>query len=178
MVHIEGNSHITRSLNKDNSWLLIKTMNQQDSNINATAASTGGLWCPVRAAKDMENKHTTQLNPPSERKGSSAYIQYMQQIYSMTAATRQPNYIAARCQLPANIRFAESETLIRSPEDVVTVDCLKCGFMVGYQGPLPTPTEGNRGSTRLHLGDTVAYITREVSGGTMLRPFNSPPFTP
>ena len=30
MVHIEDNSHITRSVNMDNSWALGKTMNQQD----------------------------------------------------------------------------------------------------------------------------------------------------
>ena len=62
----------------DDSWWLGKTMNQQDGNLNAMVANTGGAWCPVSAATDMENQKTTQLNPPFRRKGTSAYIQYMQ----------------------------------------------------------------------------------------------------
>ena len=112
-------------------------MIQQDGNINVMVANTGGSWWQFSAATNMESKTTTQLNPPLGRKGSSAYIQYTQQIYSKVAATRQPKHLAAQCQLPANLRFAEWETLLRSPEDVVTVDCLKCGFPVGYQGPIP-----------------------------------------
>ena len=59
VVHIEDNSHTTRSVNKDDSWLLDKAMNQEDGNINAMVANTGGLWCPVSAATDMESKKTS-----------------------------------------------------------------------------------------------------------------------
>ena len=47
MVHIEDNSHITRSVIMDDSWQLGKTMNQQDGNLNAMVGNTGGAWCPV-----------------------------------------------------------------------------------------------------------------------------------
>ena len=77
VVHIEDNSHVKRSVNKDNSWLLGKTKNHQDGNIKRMVANTGGLWCPVSVATDIENKKATQLNHPLGRKGSSAYIHYM-----------------------------------------------------------------------------------------------------
>ena len=47
MVHIEDNSHFTRSVYMDDSWWLGKTMNQQDGNLNGMVANIGGAWCPV-----------------------------------------------------------------------------------------------------------------------------------
>ena len=160
MAHIEDSSYITRSVNTDDSWRLGKTMNQQDGNLNAMMANTGAAWCPVSAATDSENKKTTQSNHPLGRKGGIAYIQYMEQIYSKAAATWQPNHLATSCQLPANLRSSEWEALIRSPEDGIIVDCLKFGFLAGYQGPIPTPAEGNHVSARLHPGDISTYITK------------------
>ena len=40
MVHIDDNSHITRSVNKDDIWGLGKTMNDQDGNLNAMVANS------------------------------------------------------------------------------------------------------------------------------------------
>ena len=98
-----------------------------------------------------------------ERKGSSNTVHYMQLIYEKVAATGHANYSTAHCQLCSNLRFSMWEALIHEPQYVVMVDCLKVGFPVGYQGPIPTPTEFNHTLAILHPGDIVAYISKEVN---------------
>ena len=84
----------------------------------------------------------------------------MLHIYEKVTATNLPNYSTAHCQLPSNFQFKESEALIQNPEDATTVDCLKFGFPVGYQGLIPTPTVTNHSSVIHHPGDITAFITK------------------
>ena len=101
-------------------------------------------------------------------KGKGATLIYITCNLYMVAATGQPNYIAGCCQLPSDLQFKVWKSLIWEPEDVLTVDYLKFGFLVGYQGPIPTPAEINHSSARRLLDDVVAYITKEVNEGAML----------
>ena len=77
------------------------------------------------------------------QKGGSAYGEPMLHICEVVMVAGQPNYLGAYCQLPAKLYFKEWEALVTNQEDTLTVDCIKFGFWVGYEGPIHTPAVCN-----------------------------------
>ena len=75
----------------------------------------------------------------------------------------------------SNLQFEEWEALIHNTEDATIVNCLKFGFLVGYEGLILTPTVANNSLAIHHPRDVAVYTTKEVSEGAMLRPYEAPP---
>ena len=95
---------------------------------------------------------------------------YTMRVYEAVTVGGRTYSCGIRVQLPSNLHFKEWEALVRMPDDVLTIDWLKFGFPVGYEGPMLTPATSND-SLALHRPcDVVAYVTSEVKDGAMLGP--------
>ena len=99
----------------------------------------------------------------------SQYADHLLQVYLAVMAVGVPNFKGTRVPIPSSLHFEEDEA---------TITYLQFGFPAGYEGPVPTPSQGNHPSANKHCGNVAVYITNEVNKGAMLGPFDTHPFTP
>ena len=69
-------------------------------------------------------------------------------------------------------------SLVHSPKDAQTVEFLRFGFTMDYDGPVLTPTSANHPSANTHLTDVAVYITKALAQGSYVGTFQYPHFVP
>ena len=120
--------------------------------LNLDTLVTASVATPHRELRTQWSLNINQPHAAVPHKGSNSYADLMLHICEMVTATDLPNYIGACTQLPSNLCFKAWQALVCNADDTITVDCLKFGFPVGYEGRIRTTTGGYRGCfKKMHL---------------------------
>lgn len=99
-------------------------------------------------------------------------------IYRAVLASGLPNAIGACIQLPTELNLeAWDRNLSSSPEDRELMNYIRCGFPLGYMGPV-SDSRGipNHSSALKYPGHVSKFVTKELSLGGIVGPMDKPPF--
>ena len=86
----------------------------------------------------------------------------MQRVYEAESEEGQLNYRGVWLQLRSKLYFNVCQALALTDEDDHIIEYLRCGFPVGYEGPILTPMANNHASILQHPCDVASYVTTEL----------------
>ena len=95
--------------------------------------------------------------------------------YNEVVDTGASIFRVARIPLPTNLNIEAWHQLTNIADNARIVEFLEFRFSVGYEVSITTPATANHESAVSHLQDLTAYINKLMEG-TMLGPFENPPF--
>ena len=87
------------------------------------------------------------------------------------------NFRVARITLLTNLKIDAWHQITHTQDDAWVLEFLVFGSPMGYECPVLSPVTANYASDVSHQQDLTAYISK-VKEGTILSPFETPPFTP
>ncbi len=125
----------------------------------------------------MSDKDTYQAPTPA---CPTAQVRALQQTHDTVKQHNKPNFMGARIPLTSHLNMERWRHLTRGYHDTTLCDQLEYGFPSGFQHDTAvlTPSHTNHQSATAYPDHVREYIETELVRGTLIGPFDEPPFGP